>query len=101
MNCLELWEHNKTNLANQTGLLREWRIYEFSKGMNSQLSVSDHSLNHSNVLVTAETPGDLTLLAEFTEPNTGLNAIAYKDISILQNLDRGLTDSGLTLYINL
>jgi len=84
-------QYVETTLAQQTGLLREWRIFEGTPGMTARLDFSGNPLDQSNVRLSAEHPGLLTLTTEFTEPATGLNAFAHKTVSVQDTLDAGTT----------
>lgn len=94
-------QYSEVTLADVPGLIREWHVFETPASniegeapapMNHQLVVKD-----TNVLLSAENPGTLALSVEFSEPNTGLNAVAFKNVSVQSSLDSG-TELDIAVY---
>jgi len=82
-------QYSNNSLAATPSVQRNWVVYEHTADMQHQISIDQRPLWDSVASVSAVNPGQMTLMLEFTEAQTGLNVVAMKDVSVQQELEAG------------
>jgi len=84
-------QYSNPSLMNAPAVQRKWHVFERTANMGHQLVVDERPLWDTAARLSAAQPGTLTLMLELTEPATGLNVVAMKDVSVQETLESGQT----------
>lgn len=82
-------QYSNSSMIFDPSVEREWHVFERNGDMGSQLDIDPRPLWDTAARLSAAKAGILTLMLEFSEPATGLNVVAMKDVSIQQAVDSG------------
>ena len=83
--------HESVSLSNMPGLQAKWSAHQFVDGAIRNLPVSsiDAIFQNSSVSLSVAKASTVDLRVEVLEPITGVTAVAYKSITVVESLESG------------